>query len=104
MFYSLSCMKRRKEEWWATVKIEPRGVLTIRDDVNVDAPFQGARDTIIPIQIATEDAPGQVDLLANVDVEGENIEDVEDVSHDEFHASGDDDSVDYDTETDGDSL
>jgi len=103
-FVPYPTIKRRKEEWWAAVKIEPRGVLTIRDDTPNDAPFQGARDTIIPIQIATEDAPGQVDLLANVDVEGENIEDVEDVSHDEFHASGDDDSVDYDTKTDADSL
>jgi len=105
-FVPYPTVKRRKEEWWAAVKIEPRGVLTITDDTP-DAAFQGVNDgAILQVQIAQDDISTQDDGLANVDLEGEDVENnIEDVSPDEFDTSGDDDNVEDDnTETDDDSL
>jgi len=103
-FVPYPTIKRKKEDWMAAVRIEPRGVLTLSGDT-VEELFQGgSEEAILPIQIAAEDVSGQAGCLANADVEGEDVDDIEDVSHDEFHTSGDKDSIEYDTESGGDSL
>ena len=106
-FLSYPSSKRRRDNWCAVVKINPRGVLTTENDAQemevqqIDPVLQVENDApVIPLELTT------VNRLVHRDIDPEMINEFDDTVHDaevddEFQTTSNEDDS---TETDPNSI